>query len=351
MLHTLATVADAEADTRAVTDSLARPLRDLRLSVIDTCNFRCPYCMPESEYPEHHAFLPASHRLDFDQMIRLVQAFEALGVRKLRITGGEPLLRRHLPDFIRRLRAETGIADLAMTTNGLLLERFAQPLKQAGLDRITLSLDSLNPETFLRMTGGRGRLEQVLAGLDAAVEAGFHSIKINVMVQRGVNDQCVLPMVERFRHTPHVLRFIEYMDVGTENRWRPSQVVPSRELLQRIGERWPLVPVEKNYHGEVANRYQFADGGGEVGFISSVSEPFCGDCTRARVSTDGKLYTCLFARDGTDLRPWLEQNEPQALEQTIRRLWSARGDRYSELRDPQRQPADGKKIEMYQIGG
>ncbi len=336
---------------RTIQDRLGRPLRDLRLSVIDTCNFRCPYCMPESEYPEHHDFLPASRRLSFDQMVRLVQAFENLGVRKLRITGGEPLLRKHLVEFIARVRQETGIEDVALTTNGLLLERFAMPLRQAGLDRITLSLDSLDPDCFRRMTGGRGRLEQVLAGLDAAVEAGFRSLKINVMVQRGVNDDGVLRMVEHFRHSGHVLRFIEYMDVGTENRWRQSQVVPARELLQRIQRHWPLKPVEKRYHGEVANRYVFEDGAGEIGFITSISAPFCGDCTRARVSTDGKLYTCLFAQQGTDLRPWLDSGDGPGLERAIERVWSDRGDRYSELREAARSRAQGKKIEMYQIGG
>ncbi len=336
---------------QAVSDRLGRPLRDLRLSVIDTCNFRCPYCMPESEYPEHHDFLPASRRLSFDEMLTLVQAFERLGVRKLRITGGEPLLRKHLPAFIARLRRETGVEDLALTTNGLLLERFAGPLKEAGLDRITLSLDSLDPACFSRMTGGRGSLEQVLAGLDAAVAAGFQAIKINVMVQRGVNDDGVLQMVEHFRHTPHVLRFIEYMDVGTENHWQPSQVVPARELLERIHQRWPLKPLENHYRGEVAKRYQFADGAGEIGFITSISAPFCGDCTRARVSTDGRLFTCLFAQQGTDLRPWLQQGDDAALEQAIAHVWQGRGDRYSELREGLQSRLSGKKIEMYQIGG
>ncbi len=349
MLRSVAPITVETAQT--VTDRLNRPLRDLRLSVIDTCNFRCPYCMPESEYPEHHDFMPASGRLSFDEILALVQAFETLGVRKLRITGGEPLLRKHLPELIARLRQETAVEDLALTTNGLLLKRFAPALKAAGLDRITLSLDSLDPAIFQQMTGGRGTLQQVLEGLDAAVAAGFDAIKINVMVQRGVNDAGVLQMVEHFRHTPHVLRFIEYMDVGTENHWQAAQVVPARELLERISARWPLQPVEEHYRGEVAKRYQFVDGAGEIGFITSISAPFCGDCTRARISTDGHLYTCLFAQQGTDLHPWLNQPDPEALQQAITRIWQQRGDRYSELRErlPERLP--GKKIEMYQIGG
>ncbi|MDN5923679.1 MAG: GTP 3',8-cyclase MoaA, partial [Xanthomonadales bacterium] len=279
----------------AVRDTRQRGLVDLRISVIDQCNFRCPYCMPADAYPQHFPFLKADQRLSFDEIERLVRVFVRLGVRKLRLTGGEPLLRRDLPTLVRRLAAIPGVDDIAMTTNGVLLPRHAQALREAGLQRVTLSLDSLDPQTFARLSGGRGQLDQVLAGLAAAEAAGFASIKLNCVVMRGINDHEVVSMVERFRATPHVLRFIEFMDVGTLNQWQATSVVPSAELRQRIEARWPLQALPPRHPGEVATRYAFADGAGEIGFISSISAPFCGGCTRARLAADGQLFTCLFA--------------------------------------------------------
>ena len=330
-----------------VVDALARPLRDLRLSVIEACNFRCPYCMPAERVPDEHGF-DASTRLSFDEIETLVRGFVRLGVAKLRITGGEPLLRRNLPALVVRLAAIEGLADLALTTNGSLLASQAEALRAAGLGRITVSLDAIDATLFAALSGGRGRLADVLAGIDAARSAGFGPIKLNCVVQRGVNDGQVLPLLEYARAHGHVLRFIEYMDVGTCNGWRGERVVPSAELRDRIHARWPLRPLDPHYRGEVASRYAFADGGGELGFVSSVSEPFCGDCHRARVSADGALYTCLFAGEGQALRPWLQQGE-LAFSQHVARLWSRRGDRYSELR------AQGgtshRKVEMFLVGG
>lgn len=328
-------------------DRLGRPLRDLRLSVIEACNFRCGYCMPADAVPDDHG-LDATGRLSFDEIEALVRGAVRLGVRKLRITGGEPLLRRDLPALIARLARIGGLDDLAMTTNGALLARHARALREAGLKRLTVSLDALDPELFRRLSGGRGDVGDVLAGIAAAEEAGFGSLKINCVVQRGVNDGEVPRLVERFRGTGHVVRFIEYMDVGTCNGWRREQVVPSAELRDRIHARWPLRPLDPNYRGEVAERYAFVDGGGEIGFVSSVSAPFCGDCHRARVSADGRLYTCLFAADGIDLRPALAGGG-HAVAERIAAAWTARADRYSELRDTLRAPR--RRVEMFLVGG
>lgn len=335
-------------------DRRGRLLTDLRISVIDRCNFRCPYCMPEEHYPRDHAFLAKSQRLRFEEIARLATLFAGLGVRKLRLTGGEPLLRRDLPELVRQLAAVPGIEDLALTTNGSLLPAQARPLRAAGLDRITLSLDSLDPVTYRVMSGGRGELVDAFAAIDAATEAGFGPLKINCVVLRGVNDDEVETLVARFRRSGHVLRFIEYMDVGTCNGWDADRVVPSAELRARIAARWPLRPLEPWHDGEVAQRWAFDDGGGEIGFISSVSQPFCGDCSRARLSADGRLYTCLFARDGFDLRgPLRAGASDEELTGLIRSIWTQRADRYSELRaaavhGPARVPA---RIEMYEIGG
>ena len=325
-------------------DRLHRPLRDLRLSVIETCNFRCPYCMPaDAEVPA----LDSASRLDFDQIETLVRAFAALGVSKLRLTGGEPLLRKGLASLVARLAAVPGIKDLALTTNGSLLAGQARALREAGLHRLTISLDSLDPDGFRALSGGRGELDEVLAGIAAAEAAGFRRLKINCVVQRGVNEDQVLPLAERFRGSGHVLRFIEYMDVGTCNGWRREGVVPSAELRDRIAARWPLQPLDAGYTGEVAARHAYADGAGEIGFVSSVSAPFCGDCHRARVSADGQLYTCLFAREGLPLRPWLEAGG-EALAGRIATAWTAREDRYSERRAA---ASGGRRIEMFYIGG
>ena len=328
-------------------DARGRPLRDLRVSVIETCNYRCPYCMPEGLTPEETA-LDRSKRLSFDEIEMAVRGFVRLGVRKLRLTGGEPLLRKNLPDLVARLAVISGIEDLALTTNGSLLASKAAALREAGLHRLTISLDALDPAVFRAMSGGRGEVNDVLEGIRAAEAAGFDSIKLNTVVQRGVNEHQVLPLVEHFRGTPHVIRFIEYMDVGTCNGWRPEMVVPSRELRDAIAARWPLRALTPTYRGEVAACHAFEDGQGEVGFVSSVSEPFCGDCNRARLSADGQLFTCLFASKGTDLRAALAAGD-EALTERIATLWGVRGDRYSEQRNAgSRSP---KKIEMFFIGG
>ncbi|HTC44305.1 MAG TPA: GTP 3',8-cyclase MoaA [Steroidobacteraceae bacterium] len=334
-------------------DRLDRPLRDLRISVMDRCNFRCPYCMPREQFHESYRFLKSSQRLSFEEILRLARLFVAQGVRKIRLTGGEPLLRANLADLIGDLTGIAGVEDVALTTNGILLARHAAELRAAGLNRITVSLDSLDPEVFARMSGGFGGVDEVLAGIAAAQHADLTPIKINAVVQRGVNDHTVLDLVDRFRGSGVIVRFIEYMDVGNRNHWEPQRVVPSKELADQINARWPIEPVERNYRGEVARRYRFTDGGGEVGFISSVTHAFCGDCSRARLSSDGALYTCLFAAQGLSLRDPLRAGATDdELSALIRQVWSARQDRYSELRANLRQTSgDHTKVEMYYIGG
>ena len=327
-------------------DLLRRPLRDLRLSVIDACNFRCPYCMPASRIGNDHG-MDASQRLSFDAIETLVRGFARLGVRKLRITGGEPLLRKDLPVLIGRLARIDGIDDLAMTTNGALLARHAHALRDAGLHRLTVSMDALDPAIFHTLSGGRCDIGQVLDGLVAAQDAGFSAIKLNCVVQLGVNDGEILPLTEFARAHGHTMRFIEYMDVGTCNGWDRARVLPSARVRDRIHARWPLRALQPRYRGEVAARYGFIDGQGEVGLISSVSQPFCGDCQRARVSADGRLFTCLFASEGADLRAALAQGD-ETLAVQVAALWTRRADRYSELRDalPTR-----RHVEMFLIGG
>ena len=333
-------------------DTFARPLRDLRISVIDRCNFRCPYCMPEDQFADDAVFLSKNERLRFEEIERIARAFVASGVRKLRLTGGEPLLRRELSELVRMLRRIPQVEDIALTTNGVLLPRFAAALREAGLTRLTVSLDTLDEATFRRLSGGRGEVAEVLAGIAAAEQAGFDNIKLNCVIMRGVNDGQALDLVERFRGSGHIVRFIEYMDVGTLNHWRNELVVPSAELIGRIAARWPLRPLERNYRGEVAERYAFVDGAGEIGVISSVSQPFCGDCSRARLSADGKMYTCLFARDGHDLRlPLRAGASDEDLIALIGKHWGARTDRYSERRAELRALGDGAKVEMFTIGG
>jgi len=328
-------------------DRLGRPLRDLRLSVIEACNFRCGYCMPADKVPDDHG-MDAASRLSFDEIETLVRGFARLGMRKLRLTGGEPLLRKRLPELVARLAVIDGIDDLAVTTNASLLAKQARALRDAGLRRITISLDALDPALFRELSGGRGELSDVLAGIAAAEDAGFERLKFNCVVQRGVNDDQVLPLVERFRGSGHIVRFIEYMDVGTCNGWDATRVVPSAHLRDRIHARWSLHPLDANYRGEVATRYGFDDGAGEVGFVSSISAPFCGDCHRARVSADGRLYTCLFAGEGADLRPWLPDGDA-GLAEHVASLWTARNDRYSELRG--RAGASRRHVEMFLVGG
>ena len=339
-------LAEAPLDTRA------RPLRDLRISVIDRCNFRCPYCMPEDQFADDAVFLSKNERLRFEEIERITRGFVSLGVRKLRLTGGEPLLRRDLPELVRMLRAVPGVDDLAMTTNGVLLPRFAAALREAGLMRLTVSLDTLDPDTFRKLSGGRGEVTEVLAGIAAAEAAGFERIKLNCVVMRGVNDDQIVDLAGHFRGSGHIVRFIEYMDVGTMNHWRGDLVVPGADLIARLAARWPLHALDRNYRGEVAERYAFDDGGGEIGFISSVSQPFCGDCSRARLSADGKMYTCLFAREGFDLRlPLRNGANDDELAALIDARWHRRGDRYSEQRAELRARGDGRKVEMFTIGG
>jgi cyclic pyranopterin phosphate synthase len=331
-------------------DRRGRPIHDLRISVMDRCNFRCPYCMPEDKYHKDFQFLPTAERLSFPEIVRLAQVFTGLGVRKLRITGGEPLLRAGLPDLVGDLSRIPGIEDVALTTNGILLAQHAAALKAAGLARVTVSLDSLDEQVFLAMSGGRGSVARVLDGIREAHGAGLTPIKVNVVVKRGLNDHTVLDLIDHFRGTGAIVRFIEYMDVGTINHWRREDTVPSRELLARIAARWPLSARAPNYRGEVAERYAFDDGAGEVGFISSVSEPFCGDCTRARLSSDGQLFTCLFAARGTDLKGPLRAGASDAeLAALVRGVWERREDRYSEVRAGR--DGDGERVEMYYIGG
>jgi cyclic pyranopterin phosphate synthase len=334
-------------------DQLGRPMHDLRISVMDRCNFRCPYCMPREKFHEKYQFMRTAERLSFDEIVRLARLFVPLGVRKLRLTGGEPLLRANLPDLISDLNGVPGIEDVALTTNGVLLAQHAAELVAAGLKRVTVSLDSLDPEVFKKMNGGMGVVEDVLGGIEHARHAGLEPIKINAVIQRGLNDHTALELVERFRGTGVIVRFIEYMDVGNRNDWKPELVMPSKELAARINARWPIEPLEANYRGEVAERYGFKDGKGEVGFISSVTQPFCGDCSRARLSADGVFYTCLFATAGTSLRDVLRSGAAdEELSQLIRNVWLKRGDRYSELRADLRQKAGNQpKIEMYYIGG
>jgi cyclic pyranopterin phosphate synthase len=340
-------------ELRRPRDTFSRPIRDLRISVMDRCNFRCPYCMPRETFHAKYRFLGSGERLSFDEIVRVARLFVQLGVRKLRLTGGEPLLRANLADLVGDLTAIPGVEDVALTTNGVLLAQHAAELKAAGLNRVTVSLDSLDPAVFTRMSGGLGSVEEVLQGLAHARRAGLAPIKVNAVIQRGINDDTVLDLVEHFRGTDVIVRFIEYMDVGNRNEWRADLVVPSKELLARIGARWPLEPLKGNYRGEVSRRYRFTDGRGEIGFISSVTQPFCGSCTRARLSSDGILYTCLFATRGTSLRDELRGGASDAhLLERIRTVWLGRADRYSELRARLRESTAAQpKIEMYYIGG
>ncbi|NUM52945.1 MAG: GTP 3',8-cyclase MoaA [Candidatus Hydrogenedentes bacterium] len=339
--------------TRPVVDSLTRPLHDLRISVTDKCNLRCTYCMPADHYHDSYEFLTRAELLSFEEIARVARLFVQAGVSKLRITGGEPLLRKDLPVLIAMLREIPGVMDLALTTNGILLPQLADALKVAGLDRVTVSLDSLDDEVFKRMNGRNVSVQTVLDGIRAAEDAGLGPIKINTVVQRGVNEDGVLALAQRFRGTGAVLRFIEYMDVGNCNGWREDAVVTSRSVRDRIAAQYPLLPLGANYHGEVAERYRYADGTGEIGFISSVSQPFCGSCTRARLSADGQVFTCLFASRGTDLRTALRNGgSDEDLNGILYEVWKRRRDRYSELRaDAQHSHTAVRKVEMYHIGG
>jgi cyclic pyranopterin phosphate synthase len=334
-------------------DLFGREMHDLRISVMDRCNFRCPYCMPKETFHDRYRFLRSSERLDFEEIVRVARAGAALGVRKIRLTGGEPLLRADLAELVGELTMVEGIEDLALTTNGILLAQHAAELKGNGLRRVTVSLDSLDPGVFARMSGGFGGLEHVLDGIAAALETGLSPVKVNAVVRRGLNDHTVLGLLEHFRGTPVIVRLIEYMDVGNRNAWRTEDVVPSAELLESIRARWPVTALPGSYRGEVAERYRYDDGAGELGFISSVSAPFCGDCTRARLSSEGVFYTCLFATDGTDLRGALRAGATDdELTDLLRAAWTRRDDRYSERREALRRSEHPlQKIEMHYIGG
>ena len=336
-------------------DATGRPLRDLRISVTDRCNFRCAYCMPGNVYGGKYPFLPRSEILSFEEIERLARLFVSVGATKLRMTGGEPLIRHQLPTLIERLALIEGIEDLALTTNGYLLADLAQSLKDAGLQRVTVSLDSQDEEVYKRVTGRNFGPDRVLAGIDAAERVGLTPIKINCVVQRGVNDHTIVDLARRFRGTGHILRFIEFMDVGTRNAWDLEQVVTAAEIVARIHAELPLAPADRNYRGEVAKRYVYQDGSGEIGVIASVTGPFCGDCSRARLSAAGFLITCLFASGGIDLKTPLRRGASDAeLLEIIREVWTRRSDRYSEERTaitPAKCTGDRSRIEMHEIGG
>jgi cyclic pyranopterin phosphate synthase len=333
-----------------VRDTMSRPMRDLRISVTDRCNFRCTYCMPKEIFSKDYEFLARDLLLGFDEIERIVRASVALGVRKIRLTGGEPLLRKGVEDLITKLAQIDGIDDLTLTTNGSLLERKAERLAAAGLKRVTVSLDSMDDSVFMAMNDAGFPVDTVLAGIDAAAKAGLRPVKVNMVVKRGVNDDSIVAMARQFRGTGHILRFIEYMDVGTTNGWRLDDVVPVAEIVRRVAEIFPLEPADPNYRGEVAKRWRYKDGAGEIGVISSVTQPFCGDCSRARLSAEGRIYTCLFATQGTDLRGLLRNGATdEELATVLTRIWTGRADRYSELRTEG--TSDLHKVEMSYIGG
>ena len=329
-------------------DTLGRPMRDLRISVTDRCNFRCVYCMPRVVFDAGYKFLPHEAILSFEEIARLAGVFAGLGVKKIRLTGGEPLVRRDLHRLV-ALLAQLDV-ETTLTTNGSLLARQADLLKKAGLDRVTVSLDSLDEKIFQAMNDAEFPVAKVVEGIETAAAAGLGPVKINTVVKRGVNDDGIVAMAERWRGTGNIVRFIEFMDVGSTNGWRMDDVVPSAEIVRRIAERWPLEPVGANYAGEVAERWRYVDGAGEIGVISSVTQAFCASCTRARVSTDGHFYTCLFAQRGYDLKTLLRAGEDDAaLTRAVTGIWQRRADRYSEIRTAE--TAKSRKVEMSFIGG
>ena len=335
------------------TDKFGRHMRDLRISVTDRCNFRCTYCMPAEIFGESYKFLPKEEILTFEETVRLTRIFVGLGVNKIRLTGGEPLLRRDLHRLVAMLAKVEGAKDLTLTTNGYLLAEQAQQLKDAGLQRVTVSLDTLDDEIFKKMNGRGFDTSRVLQGIEQAAAVGLAPIKINAVVQKGVNDHTIVDLARYFKGTGHIVRFIEYMDVGNRNGWKWDDVVPAAEVVRRIDSKFPLEPIDSNYQGEVALRYRYRDGTGEIGVITSVTQPFCGDCTRARLSTDGKIYTCLFASLGVGLRdPMRAGASDEQLRELIAGVWGRRVDRYSEERTEMAPLQNSRqKIEMYQIGG
>jgi cyclic pyranopterin phosphate synthase len=338
------------ASPLTVLDTLGRPMRDLRVSVTDRCNFRCGYCMPREVFGPDHAFLPRAEVLTFEEIARVVAASVALGVRKVRLTGGEPLVRKDLEALVALLAAIDGVEDLTLTTNASLLAAKAAALANAGLHRVTVSLDALDDETFMRMNDVGFPVARVLDGIAAAEAAGLGPVKVNAVIRRGLNEHAIVDLADHFRGTGTTIRFIEYMDVGHSNGWRLDEVVPAQEIVAAIDARWPLEPVDPDYRGEVASRYRYRDGAGEIGVISSVSQPFCGDCTRARLSADGRLFTCLFATSGHDVRAVLRSvGDDGTLTDALRAIWTGRSDRYSELRSLE--TVELAKVEMSFIGG
>ena len=335
-----------------IRDHLGRPLKDLRISVMDRCNFRCIYCMPEEKFHSGFNFLKSSERLSFDEIFRVTKLFTDLGVSKIRITGGEPLLRVNLSELIGDLSTLEKIEDIALTTNGVLLKKYSEELKACGLNRITVSLDSIDPEQFRKMTGGRGKLETVLEGISEALSVGFKQVKINAVIKKGINDDQVIDMVDYFKKQSVIIRFIEYMDVGNLNQWKLNETVGSDEIIKKLSEKWQLDPLDKNYEGETAQRYQINGSETEIGLISSVTKPFCGSCTRARLSSDGKLYNCLFASEGKDIRSWVRGGKSdEYIKNELASIWKERRDRYSELRYSNEIDNTDEKVEMYYIGG
>lgn len=333
-----------------ILDKLGRPIRDLRISVTDRCNFRCTYCMPKEIFGDDYVFLPKNELLSFEEMERFARLFASIGVKKLRLTGGEPLMRRGLPDLIAKLTKIEGIEDIGLTTNGVLLGQYAQPLYDAGLRRLNMSLDAMDPELFGKMNGRGIKPELILKNIDRAKEIGF-TIKMNMVVQKGVNESEILPMAAYFKEHGITLRFIEFMDVGNDNGWSFEKVVTKKEIYEMLRAEYEMEPAEEEYYGEVAKRYRYLDNGAEVGFITSVSESFCSTCTRARLSSDGKLYTCLFASDGFDLRELIRSGlTDEELLEAITGVWQGRGDRYSDERTEQT-VKNRKKINMSYIGG
>ncbi len=335
----------------SIRDTFGRPFRDLRISVTDRCNFRCPYCMPAEIYGARYEFLPKADLLTFEEIARITRILVRLGAVKARLTGGEPLVRNDLEKLVAQLAKIEGVEDLTLTTNAYLLDKKAQALKDAGLQRVTVSLDSLDDDVFKTMNGRGFGTEKVLRGIEAAERAGLVPIKINAVVQRGVNDHTVVDLARYFKERGHIVRFIEYMDVGNLNGWKLDHVVSADEIVDKIDAEMPLEPIESNYPGEVARRYRYRDGAGEIGVITSVTRPFCGDCTRMRLSPDGTIFTCLFANTGTDLRePPRSGAGDDEIEAIVRRTWGARIDRYSEERASMTEPRR-EKVEMYHIGG
>lgn len=350
MSHEAGTGPDNDANDPLVVDKLNRPLRDLRVSVTDRCNFRCVYCMPKSVFNKEYKFLPRAELLSFEEITRVVNTAAEFGVKKIRLTGGEPLIRNDLEQLIEWIAAVDGIDDVSLTTNAsLLTKKRAASLRSAGLQRLNVSLDAIDDETFKRVNDVGIGVQSVLDGIENASSAGFESIKVNMVVKKGLNDHSILPMAKFFHGTGQILRFIEFMDVGSTNAWDLSHVVTSQQIADRINAELPIKPIEANYRGEVAKRWQYVDGGGEIGIITSVSDPFCGDCSRARLSATGSIYTCLFASSGHDLRPVLRNQSDAELRNEFKRIWSAREDRYSETRT--QVSVIRPKVEMSFIGG